>query len=70
MSDSSSFHHPFDGRGNRRAFVNGNQVDNVLWCDTSSGVCVYAPQPIKLKRPALEEVYTRRLRGFVTVEPA
>ncbi len=70
MPSPSSFHRHADGRGPRRVFVNGNQVDNVLWCDTAVGVCVYAPQPIKTKRPARDEIYTRRLRGIVTVEAA
>lgn len=70
MPTPSSFHRHADGRGLRRVFVNGNQVENVLWCDTAAGVCVYAPQPIKTKRPARDEIYTRRLRGIVTVEAA
>lgn len=70
MPSPSSFHRHDDGRGPRRVFVNGNQVENVLWCDTAAGVCVYAPRPVKTKRPAREEIYTRRLRGVVTVQPA
>ncbi|MGY4528013.1 hypothetical protein ACVWZT_004827 [Pseudomonas sp. TE21394] len=68
MPAPSSFHSHADGRGSRRVFVNGNPVDNVLWCDTAAGVCVYAPRPAKVKRPEREEIYTRRLRGVVTVE--
>lgn len=70
MPAPSSFHRHADGRGPRWVFVNGNRVDNVLWCDTAAGVCVYAPQPVKVKRPAREEIYTRRLRGVVTAEAA
>lgn len=70
MPAPSSFHCHADGRGPRRVFVNGNQVDNVLWCDTAAGVCVYVPRPVKVKRPAHDEIYTRRLRGVVTVEAA
>ncbi|WP_296230426.1 hypothetical protein [Pseudomonas sp. UBA4617] len=70
MPAPSSFHHAGDGRGRRLVFVNGNEVDSVLWCDTAAGVCVYAPQPVKVKRPAREEIYTRRLRGVVTVQQA
>lgn len=70
MPAPTSFHQLADGRGNRRVFVNGNQIDNVLWCDTAAGVVVYSPGPFKVKRPGRDEVYTRRLRGVVTVEPA
>ncbi|MDW2775243.1 hypothetical protein [Pseudomonas sp. BEA3.1] len=70
MPAPSSFHRHADGRGNRRVFVNGNPVDNVLWCDTAAGVCVYAPRPVKVKRPAREQIYTRRLQGIVTVQQA
>lgn len=70
MPAPPSFHRHADGRGNRRVFVNGNPVDNVLWCDTAAGVCVYSPRPFKVKRPGGDEVYTRRLRGVVTVVPA
>lgn len=70
MPAPSTFHRHADGRGHRRVFVNGNQIDNVLWCDTAAGVCVYAPRPVKVKRPGREEIYTRQLRGIVTVEAA
>lgn len=70
MPAPSSFHHAGDGRGARRVFVNGIEVQRAIWCDTAAGVCVYAPMPIKPKRPAREEIYTRRLRGVVTVHPA
>jgi len=70
MPAPSSFHRHADGRGPRRVFVNGIEVDRAIWCDTAAGVCVYAPLPIRPKRPACEEVYTRRLRGIVTVRQA
>lgn len=68
MPAPSSFHRHEDGRGPRRVFVNGIEVARAIWCDTAAGVCVYAPLPIKAKRPEREEVYTRRLRGVVAVE--
>lgn len=70
MPAPNSFHRHADGRGPRRVFVNGNLVEGVLWCDTAAGVCVYAPRPVKAKRPDREEIYTRQLRGIVTVEAA
>lgn len=68
MPAPSRFHRNADGRGNRHVFVNGNQIENVLWCDTAAGVVVYSPRPFKVKRPARDKVYTRRLRGVVRVE--
>ncbi|MBI6849053.1 hypothetical protein BTW15_01305 [Pseudomonas syringae pv. tomato] len=62
-----TFHSAGDGRGHRRVFVNGNEIDDVLWCDTAVGIVVYARRPARAKRPAREEVYTRRLRGRVAV---
>lgn len=67
MPAPSSFHRHSDGRGPRDVFVNGIKIDNVIWCDTDAGVCVYAPRPIKAKRPGRDTVYTRRLRGTVKV---
>lgn len=67
MPAPSSFHSWKDGRGDRLVFVNGNRVDYVHWCDTEAGVCVYAPSPVKAKRPARDEIYTRKLRGKVEV---
>lgn len=70
MAAPSSFHRHADGRGPRRVLVNGNQVDDVIWCDTAAGVCVYVPRPVKAKRPRRDQIYTRRLLGVVTVEAA
>ena len=67
MARSESFHHYNDGRGIRRVYVNGNEVDFVIWCDTARGIAVFAPRPYRANR-AGDEVYTRRLRGTVTVE--
>lgn len=62
-----TFHSAGDGRGRRSVHVNGNEITHVLWCDTEAGVVVFVPQPIRVKRTARDEVYTRRLRGQVTV---
>lgn len=64
----STFHSAGDGRGRRTVRVNGNEISHVLWCETSAGVVVYVPQPMKVKRLDRGEVYTRRLRGIVSVE--
>lgn len=68
MPKPDSFHSYQDGRGHRRVFVNGNEVSHVRWCDTRAGVAVYIPQPARIKKPEGDEVYTRVLRGVVTVE--
>ena len=67
MARSDSFHHFNDGRGKRRIYVNGNEIEHVVWCDTSQDVAVFCPYPFRVSR-AGTEVYTRRLRGTVTVE--
>lgn len=69
MSKPDSFHSYRDGRGfGRRVFVNGNEVKRVRWCDTKAGVVVYIPWPARIKKPEGDVVYTRRLRGTVTVQ--
>lgn len=65
---SDNIHSPFDGRGRRRVFVNGNEVNWAIWADTQRGLVCYAPRPFKMKRNS-DEIYTRMLRGQVTVEP-
>lgn len=64
-----TFHSAGDGRGRRSVRVNGNEISHVLWCDTHAGVVVFVPQPMRVKRNARDEVYTRRLRGRVAVAP-
>lgn len=51
-----------------RVFVNGNEVEHAISADTSRGLVVYAPQPVRVKKGA-DYIYTRKLRGKVTVEP-
>ncbi|MGY2685433.1 hypothetical protein ACVWVZ_004767 [Pseudomonas tolaasii] len=38
MARASSFHHCNDGRGKRRVYVNGNEIERVVWCDTAQGI--------------------------------
>lgn len=49
-------------------YVNGNQVLNAISADTDNGVVVYAPEPVRVKKNS-DVVYTRKLRGKVTVVP-
>ena len=51
-----------------RVFVNGNEVNNACFADTERGVVEFVPQPARLHKTKYE-IYTRTLRGVVTVEP-
>lgn len=50
-------------------FVNGNIVGGVVYADTKKGLVVYMPKPYRVAR-GKDYVYTRKLRGTVTVTPA
>jgi hypothetical protein len=70
-----TFHHTNDGRGLRRVYVNGLEVGMggeifglCIWADTRKGLVQWAPLPTRIKKPEGDEVYTRLLRGHVTVE--
>ncbi|KAA8692029.1 hypothetical protein F4W67_23570 [Pseudomonas caricapapayae] len=67
MSTPDSFHSCNDGRGARRVYVNGNEINRVAWCDTRMGIAVFIPYPYKMNR-ASGALVTRRLKGTVTVE--
>lgn len=67
MSRNESFHSCNDGRGQRRVYVNGNEIHRVVWCDTRLGIAVFMPYPYKANRRS-GTVLTRRLKGVVTVE--
>ncbi len=60
-------HHISDGSGKRKIFVNGNEVHRCVWADTAKGTVKYHPHPVRLKK-GTDEVYTRTLKGVVTVE--
>lgn len=56
------------GIGRRcRVFVNGSEVKRAIYADTDRGVVKYIPNPARPKKGA-DEVYTRMLKGAVTVE--
>jgi hypothetical protein len=59
-------HTPHDGRGLRDVFVNGNKIDSVVFADTKNGVVIFMPKPYRIKKNS-DGVYTRKLRGVVTV---
>lgn len=50
-----------------RVCVNGNEVKHAIFADTARGVVRYMPQPFRPKKNS-DEVFTRLLRGTVTVE--
>lgn len=50
-----------------RVFVNGNEVDSAVYADTVKGVVRYSPRPYRVEK-GKDYVYTRELRGVVTVE--
>lgn len=64
---SDSFHHWNDNRGVRRVFVNGNEIQSVIWADTKRGVIEYMPEPVRVHKVRRDELYTRKLRGRVEV---
>lgn len=49
-------------------FVNGNKVARAVYADTAKGIVKYNPTPVRIKK-GTDEVYTRVLKGVVTVEP-
>lgn len=52
-----------------RVFVNGNQIHGAYYADTTRGVVKFHPLPARIKKPERDQVYSRTLRGQVTVEP-
>ena len=51
-----------------RVFVNGNEIKGAISADTDRGIVVYAPRPYRVEK-GKDYIYTRNLRGEVTVEP-
>lgn len=64
---SNHIHRGNDGRGARKVYVNGNEIDSVVMADTRKGLAEFAPSPLKVKRNG--DIYTRMLRGQVSVVP-
>ncbi|MEC8822931.1 MAG: hypothetical protein VX673_03060 [Pseudomonadota bacterium] len=50
-------------------YVNGNKIDGAFYADTERGIVKFYPQPPRIKKPERDQIYTRTLRGNVTVEP-
>lgn len=52
----------------RRIFVNGNEIGGVTMADTDRGVVEFFPLPPRIHKRKRDEIYSRTLRGQVTVE--
>jgi hypothetical protein len=61
-------HKPSDHMGARKVFVNGNEIDGVIYADTIKGVVEFCPMPLRIHKTKKDCVYTRKLRGKVEVE--
>ncbi len=61
------FHSVNDGKGDRRVFVNGNEVKRVRWANVEHGIVCFHPYPYRMNNRK-RELYTRLLRGNVRVE--
>ncbi|OAL80342.1 hypothetical protein AY608_05555 [Acinetobacter terrae] len=63
------FHSVDDGKGLRYVYVNGNRIKRVLWANEEQGlVCFHPHMRLSKKSKRKGEIYTRLLRGKVTVE--
>lgn len=63
------FHYVDDGKGPRYVYVNGNRIKCVLWANEEQGLVCFIPHRRLTKKDKRKgEIYTRLLRGNVTVE--
>jgi hypothetical protein len=63
------FHYIDDGKGLRYVYVNGNRIKCVLWANEEQGLVCFIPhRRLTNKDKRKGEIYTRLLRGNVTVE--
>jgi hypothetical protein len=65
---NEDFHYVDDGRGKRRVFVNGNEIKRCVWADVKRGIACFYPYPFRVHKRKRDEVYSRKLRGVITVE--
>ena len=58
-----------DGKGIRYVYVNGNRIKCVKWANGDQGLVCFIPHRCFTKKDRRKgEIYTRLLRGTVTVE--
>lgn len=63
------FHSMNDGKGIRYVYVNGNRIKCVKWANVDLGLVCFIPHRRFTKKDRRKgEIYTRLLRGTVTVE--
>lgn len=55
-----------DGRGQRRVLLDGVEMSNVVYADTTRGVVRYIPQPIQIHKHG-KRIIERTKRGKVEV---
>lgn len=65
----SDFHYVGDGRGRRRVYINGNQINHVVWADIGKGVLLFHPHPFRRHKNRRDEIYSRKLRGNIEIVP-
>ncbi|MCT8090706.1 hypothetical protein H0920_10685 [Acinetobacter sp. C_4_1] len=63
------FHSAKDGKGLRHVHVDGNRIECVMWANEEQGLVCFVPHRRLTKKSRRKgEIYTRLLRGKVTVE--
>lgn len=63
------FHSANDGKGLRKVFVNGNEINHVKWANEEQGLVCFNPHKrLSNKSKRKGELYTRLLRGVVRIE--
>ncbi|WP_336654253.1 hypothetical protein [Leclercia adecarboxylata] len=65
---NDNFHCVGDGRGKRRVFVNGNELKSCIWADVKRGIACIHPHPLRIYKRKRDEIYSRKLRGVITIE--
>ena len=65
---NDNFHRVGDGRGKRRVFVNGNELKSYIWADIKRGIACIHPHPLQIHKRKRDEIYSRKLRGVITIE--
>ncbi len=66
MKPNQYVHTPYDGRGKRDVFLNGNKIDRVIYADEKRGIVRVTIWPIRLDKWR-KNVLCKTLRGRVEV---
>nr|DAI67089.1 MAG TPA: hypothetical protein [Caudoviricetes sp.] len=65
---NDNFHRVGDGRVKLRVFVNGNELKSCIWADIKRGIACIHPHPLRIHKRKRDEIYSRKLRGVITIE--